>query len=85
MQVADHPTKGFDAVPIPNSAVYPLQCGDVCRHVTMCPPLPVEWGAAWWVRIADVWLKLRERPRGEAFDTALERELCALLSVMLGG
>ena len=49
----------------------------------MCPPLPVEWGAAWWVRIDDVWIKLRDRPRGEPFDAALEQELCEILDGMI--
>lgn len=71
-------------MPTKNPPVYQLHCGDVSRHVTMCPPLPVEWGAAWWVRIDDVWIKLRDRPRGEMFGAALERELCAIIDAVLG-
>jgi hypothetical protein len=58
------------------AASYELRCGELTHYVTMCPPLPVEWGSGWWVRIEDVWIRIRERGFGEQITPEIEREIC---------
>ena len=59
--------------------MYEIHCGPLTRYVTACPPLPTEWGAAWWIRVDDVWIRIRRREMGERVTPELERELCGLL------
>ena len=57
-----------------------IQCGDERLTVTSFPPLPTQWGTAWWVRLDDVWIRLRERPSGEQMTPTLAEELCGLIA-----
>jgi hypothetical protein len=73
-----------DSTRPPNGAghagMYELRCGDLTQFVTSCPPISVEWGIGWWVRIEDNWIQLRKREYGEQMSPALEQELCGLVS-----
>jgi hypothetical protein len=55
--------------------MYELECHTETLIVTMCPPLPVQWGEGWWVRVDDVWIKARQRSFGETWSPQLADEL----------
>ena len=55
-----------------------IHCGDERLTITSSPPLATERGAAWWLRLDDVWIRLWRRPPGEEMTPHVLAELCRL-------
>lgn len=56
-----------------------IRCGELTHLITTEPPLETEPASGWWVRLDDVWLRLRARREGEELTPEVERELCTLV------
>ena len=56
-----------------------IHFGDERLTITTFPPLPTERGVAWWIRLDDIWIRLRPRSSREQLTPDVADDLCRIV------